>query len=375
MIPFISLQDQQDGILKGYFRDLQDVFADCDFIGASSKRVAAFEKDFAVYTGVKHALGVASGTDALLLALDAVGLRAGDEVIMPAFGFIATADVVVRLGGKPVFVDIDPITFNMDPALIEPAITPQTKVICPVHLYGKACEMGPIMEIAKKHGLVVLEDVAQATGTEYGGHKLGSIGTLGAFSFYPTKNLGGCGDGGMITTNDDELADRIRKYRDHGRSAAGFETIGYNSRLDTVQAVYLHHKLPELDDMIVDRMENARLYNHCFEGGEIDIPAVPEDMSHTFNLYTIKVRDRNRLRTFLNEKGIQSAIYYPEPMPYTPALRFLGHNERDFPKSEEVCRECLSLPVYPGLKKREIERVCGVVNEFLDNNVAIGVRR
>lgn len=375
MIPFVSLKEQHDGFLREYMRELQDIFASCDFIGAGSKRVAAFEKEFAKYIGVKHALGVNSGTDALLLALDAIGVRAGDEVIIPAFGFIATADVVVRLGGKPVFVDIDPVTFNLDINLLEAAITPQTKAIIPVHLYGKACDMGTIMTIADKHGLIVIEDVAQATGVEFDGRKAGAIGHMGAFSFYPTKNLGGAGDGGMITTDDDDLADKLRKFRDHGRAAGGFETIGYNSRLDTIQAVYLHHKLPELDDMILERIENARLYSQLFADNDLEFPVVPEDMSHTFNLYTVKIRDRARVQAFLKEKEIGSAIYYPEPMPATPALRFLGYKEGDYPVTERVCRECISLPVWPGLKKREIERVGEVVLQFLENNVALGVHR
>lgn len=372
MIPLHNIKNQHDSFLREYMRDVQQLFTTCDFIGSSAaKPVLEFEKAFAEYIGVKHAIAVNSGTDALLLALDAVGVRHGDEVIMPAFGFIATADVVVRLGATPVFVDIDPVTFNIDPKLIEAAITDQTKAIIPVHLYGQACDMAPIKETARQHGIAVIEDVAQACGTEYKGQKLGALGTLGAFSFYPTKNLGAAGDAGAITTNSDELADRLRKFRDHGRNENGkFEIIGYNSRLDSIQALYLSHKLPELDDMLVDRQENARLYNQLLADSEVDVPAVPEDNSHTFNLYTVKIRDRNRVQAFLREKGIASAVYYPETMPEVPALSSLKYEKGQFPASEEASRTCLSLPVWPGLKKKEIEQVVKAVNAFLANNVS-----
>jgi dTDP-4-amino-4,6-dideoxygalactose transaminase len=329
---------------------------------------------------VKHALGVNSGTDALLLALDAVGVRAGDEVILPAFGFIATADVVVRLGARPVLVDVQPETFNVDPAAIEAAITPRTKAIIPVHLFGQACDMDPILEIAARHHLPVIEDVAQACGATYKGKRLGALGTFGAFSFYPTKNIGAAGDAGMITTNDDALAERIRQFRDHGRTPNGtFVCIGYNSRLDTTQALYLQHKLEDLDDTILDRIENARLYNRIFEeykaqmaaiGHPVDLelPRVAEDFTHTFNLYTIKTRDRDRLRAFLTEKKIGSAIYYPLPLHRMPALEFLGYGQGAFPVAEECARRCLSLPVWPGLTRQQVRTVAETVIEFFENN-------
>lgn len=376
MIPFQNLQATHEPFLKDYFRDLQQIFNACDFIGANSKTLLEFETAFASYIGCKHAIGVASGTDAILLPLDALGVRAGDEVIVPAFGFIATADVVARLGAKPVFVDINIDTFNLDPTLLEAALTEHTKAIIPVHLFGQSCDMETIMAIAEKRGIPVIEDVAQATGSECNGTKLGNIGLAGAFSFYPTKNLGGAGDGGMITTNDDEFARKIRLFRDHGRTPTGeYETIGYNSRLDVIQARYLHYKLDELDDNLADRIENARLYNRLFAESEIATPAVPEDNSHTFNLYTIRVRDRSRLQAFLREKGIATAIYYPITMPQTPALAYLGHAEGEFPKAEDAAKHVISLPIWPGLKKREIEQVVEVVKEFLENNIAMEIRR
>ncbi len=383
-IPFIDLAATHKDFIDDYFDELRDLFTTCDFIGASSKRVAAFEEEFARYIGVRHALGVNSGTDALLLALDALGVRAGDEVILPAFGFIATADVVVRLGARPVLVDVLPDTFNMDPAAAEAAITPRTKAIIPVHLFGQTCDMEALMAIAERHKLPVVEDVAQACGaTAADGRRAGAIGTFGAFSFYPTKNIGAAGDAGIITTNDDALAEKIRMFRDHGRTPFGtFDCIGYNSRLDTIQAIYLRYKLPDLDDLLLDRIENAKLYDAMLEEvdksfevryGErrprIERPAVPGDLRHTFNLYTIKAPDRDRLKAYLAHCGIQSAIYYPTPLHLTPALSFLGYKEGQFPVAEDCARRVLSLPVWPGLKRQQIKRVVQAVREFLENNI------
>jgi dTDP-4-amino-4,6-dideoxygalactose transaminase len=273
-------------------------------------------------------------------------------------------------------VDVDPVTFNIDPAQIEAKITGKTKALVPVHLFGLACAMDEIMAIADKHGLPVIEDVAQACGSMYGEKRLGAIGNFGAFSFYPTKNLGGAGDGGIITTDDERLAEVILKMRDHGRSREGsYDLIGYNSRLDTIQALYLNRKLEDLDDSIMDRVENARLYGQLFEGSEVEAPAVPDDGSHSFNNYTIKVRDRDRLMAYLKEKGIQSAVYYKEAMHLTRALAHLGHKPGEFPVAESLVKQVVSLPVWPGLKKRDIETVASTVLEFLSNNVSLTVRR
>lgn len=380
MIPYCNLNASHDSFLPELFKEFQQLFNDCDFIGAGSKKVAAFEADFAALMNCRHALGVASGTDALLLPLHAMGVGAGDEVIMPAFGFIATADVAIRLGAKPVFVDVDPVTFNMDPVLVEKAVTPKTKVICPVHLFGQACDMDAIMDIAARHRLAVLEDVAQACGSTHKGRRLGTIGDFGAFSFYPTKNLGGAGDGGIITTNCDDHAETIRRFRDHGRTPQGtFECIGYNSRLDTIQALYLHHKLRELDEALAERIENARLYATLLAGQDVVVtPEVPpeDDLTHTFNYYTVRVTGnqlglastRDRLQNYLKEKGVQTAIYYRECMHTTPALKFLGYKPEDFPVSLKAVGEVLSLPNWPGMKKKEVEYVAGVVLEFVANN-------
>lgn len=379
-VPFQNIKATHENFSRDFLHDLQKLFQaeSPDFIGSNSPTVIEFEETVAQYLGVKHAIGVGSGTDALLLALDALGIGEGHEVILPAYGFIATADVIVRLKAKPVFVDIDPANFNLDPTLLEAVITPSTKAIIPVDLFGQTADMGAIMAIADKHGIPVIEDVAQAMGAEWEGKKLGSIGAVGAFSFYPTKNLGGCGDGGLISTNDDKLADKIRLYRDHGRGPGGFEIVGYNSRLDSIQARYLKYKLEELDDSIFERVDNARLYNKLFAESDLVMPPIAEDdtdLTHTFNLYTVRVRDRDRLRRYLTEKGIGSAVYYDVVMPLTPVLSYLGHKAGDFPKAEEASRNVLSLPVWPGLKRRQIETVAEEVNHFLDNNVALTARR
>lgn len=385
-IRFIDLRTTHADFLDQYFAELTQLFEDCDFIGASSRRVAEFEAQFARYIGVRHALGVNSGTDALLLSLHALGVGAGDEVIMPAFGFIATADVVVRLGARPVFVDVQPESFNIDPAAVEAAISPRTKAIIPVHLFGRTCDMASILAIARQHSLAVIEDVAQACGaTDAEGRRAGALGLLGAFSFYPTKNIGAAGDAGMITTDDDNLAETIRRFRDHGRTSTGsFECIGYNSRLDTIQALYLAHKLPELDDAILDRIENAKLYDSLLEELDrsfevrygdhrprIERPSIPGDFRHTFNLYTIKTPDRDRLRTYLSHCQIQTAVYYPTPLHLTPALAFLGYKPGQFPVAEDCAARCLSLPVWPGLKRQQIQRVVGAIREFLENNLFV----
>lgn len=376
-VPFLNLKATHESFLREYLHDLQKIFnSDSpDFIGsASSPALSEFEKQIAEYLGVKHALGVNSGTDALLLSLDALGIGQGDEVILPAYGFMATADVILRLNATPVFVDIIKETFNIDPVKVEEAVTEKTKAIIPVSLFGLSPDMTAIMEIASKHNLHVIEDVAQATGAEWEGKKLGSIGTFGCFSFYPTKNLGGAGDGGLITTNDDSLAEKIKLFRDHGRGPGGFEIIGYNSRLDAIQAKYLSYKLDELEDSLFDRVDNARLYNKLFADTDVITPEVPEgddNLTHTFNLYTIKVRDRDRLRRYLQEKGIGSAIYYDVVMPNTPALKHLGYKPGQFPNAEEASKTVISLPVWPGLKRQQIETVATEVNNFLDNNIAL----
>lgn len=377
-IPFQNVRLSHQTILPDYLARLKALFnaPSPDFIGSNSPTVGALECDLAGYLGCKYTFGVASGTDALILPLHALGIGPGDEVIVPAFGFIATADVVVRLGARPVFVDIDLNTYNMAPEKVEAAITPKTKAIIPVHLFGQCMDMGAIMDIARRHKIPVIEDVAQAMGAKWEEKRAGTWGDFGAYSFYPTKNLGGAGDGGLISTDNDEYAYIIKLFRDHGRGKTGFESIGYNSRLDAVQALYLHAKLPELDECLYERVDNARLYNRLLEGSGAALPSIPEgDLVHSFNLYTIRVHDRNRLRTYLSEKGIGTAVYYDVVMPLTPALQFLGHQAEEFPNALEASKTVVSLPVWPGMTRQQIERVADAVGVFLRNNVAMPATR
>ncbi len=383
-IKYNNIEASHDSFIKEFFKeDLQKLFKDCDFIGSTSAPVKRFEKDFAQYIGTEYAIGVSSGTDALLLSFDAIGVSPGDEVIMPALGFIATADVVVRLGARPVFVDIDPETFCINPNEIESKITEHTKAICPVHLYGHSCAMQPILELAEKYStakrkIYVVEDTAQACGTyAANGKRCGSIGDFGCFSFYPTKNLGAAGDAGAIVCNNRDMYEKILKYRDHGRGANGdFDVIGYNSRMDTIQAYYLSRKLPDLDESILDRIANARLYAELLSTCNIIVmPEIPVDEdetpTNTFNSLTIRVtgRDnRNRLYNWLKEKDIQTAIYYPLPIHMMTALKGLGYEKGDFKESERAAMEVLSLPVWPGLTEKDIKTVCKFIKEFVNNS-------
>ncbi|MGC9019532.1 MAG: DegT/DnrJ/EryC1/StrS family aminotransferase [Candidatus Bipolaricaulaceae bacterium] len=312
--------------------------------------VEAFEREAAAYLGVKHAIGVNSGTDALVIALRALGVGPGDEVITTPFTFFATAEAISLVGATPVFVDIDPRTFNIDPDLIPPAITPRTKAILPVHLYGLPAEMDPILEIARSHGLKVLEDCAQAFGATYKGRKVGTLGDAGAFSFFPTKNLGGYGDGGLIATNSDEVADLARMLRAHGsRRKYHNERVGYNSRLDALQAAILRVKLPHVDAWNQARREVAQRYNELLK----DLPGLvlPEVFEgHVFHQYTVRVLKgrRDQVQKVLAEEGIGTMIYYPVPVHLLPVYKPLyGLLEGMLPEAELASLEVLSFPLWP----------------------------
>ncbi|NPA93340.1 MAG: DegT/DnrJ/EryC1/StrS family aminotransferase, partial [Chloroflexi bacterium] len=308
--------------------------------------VEAFEREAAAYLGAKYAVGVNSGTDALVIALRALGIGPGDEVITTPFTFFATAEAISMVGATPVFVDIDPVTFNLDPALIPPAVTPRTKAILPVHLYGHAADMDPILEIAKEHGLKVLEDVAQAFGGAYKGRKLGSLGDAAAFSFFPTKNLGGFGDGGLIATNDPAVADTARMLRAHGaRKKYHNETLGYNSRLDALQAAMLRVKLRYVDQWNDQRRAAAQRYREML--AEVDGLVLPSEQPyahHVYHQYTVRVlhNQRDALRERLAQAGIGSMVYYPVPVHRLPVY---GQPEGTFPRAEQAAREVLSLPM------------------------------
>lgn len=335
--------------------------------------VQEFEAAVAQYAGVKHAVGLASGTDALLLALRALDLRPGDEVITTPFTFFATAGTIHNAGGRAVFVDIDPATMNLDPAAVERAITPRTRAIVPVHLFGLMAEMGPLRQISRRHGLFLLEDSAQSIGARQvvdGEWKAtGQLGDATTFSFFPSKNLGGYGDGGMLVTDDDAYADRIRRLRTHGGvKMYHHDEVGFNSRLDTLQAAILLAKLPYLDRWSAARRENAAWYDARFapleEAGVLRRPLIPQGNESVYNQYTLRVRNRDGLREHLQARGIGSAVYYPVPLHLQPCFGYLGYEKGDFPESERAATEVISIPVYPELEADERERVARAVEAF-----------
>jgi len=376
-IPFIDLKLQHEGLLPDLWREYERIFTSCNFI--LGEEVEKFENELAEWLGVETVVGVNSGTDALVMALRAFEIGAGDEVIVPTYTFVASADAVVRVGAKPVFVDIDPRSYNMDPEKITAAITEHTKAIIVVHLYGQVADIDTIRSIATARNLLVIEDAAQAFGTTWRGKKVGILADAGCFSFYPTKNLGAAGDAGAITSPHDHVIEKAMLMRDHGRSLTVpdmvFDMIGYNSRLSPLQAAYLRLKLTDVDEMLSDRIENAKLYDQLLHDTEVVTPELRDDGSHTYNLYTVQVRDRDRLRNFLREKEIGSGVYYGRPLHLQPCFANLGYHERAFPVAEDVCQKVLSLPIYPGLKKREIETVAATVLDFLQNNAPISSRR
>jgi dTDP-4-amino-4,6-dideoxygalactose transaminase len=321
------------------------------------------------YVGAKFAIGCASGTDALMLALIALGVGPGDEVITVPFTFVATAGPIALLGAEPVFVDIDPITFNIDVTKIEAAITVKTKAIIPVGLFGLMAPMEEIEAIASKHNIAVIEDAAQAIGAKRNGKMAGATGTMGCFSFFPSKNLGAAGDGGMVTTNTPEINERLRKIRVHGSPRRyEYEVLGVNSRLDAIQAAVLSVKLKYLDGWAEGRQRNAHCYRQLFEQrGLMDRLILPTESAgshHIFNQYTIRCSKRDELRAFLSEKGIPSEIYYPYPLHLQKAFAYLGYELGDFPETERVCREVLSLPIYPELGEDRLHLVVDAITEF-----------
>lgn len=329
--------------------------------------VDAFEAEAAAYIGAKYSVSCASGTDALLLALMALEIGSGDEVITTPFTFVATIGSIARLGARPAFVDIDPVTYNLDPAQLAAAITPRTRAIMPVHLFGLAADMDPILAIAREHNLPVIEDAAQAIGATYNGKQVGTFGAFGCYSFFPSKNLGAAGDGGLITTNDSELADRLKVLRGHGsRQRYYYDVIGTNSRLDSIQAAILRVKLRYLDSWSDARRRNADLYRQLFtEFGLLDrvtLPTTPAGRTHIYNQYTIRSARRDELKAHLHAAGIPSEIYYPLPLHLQRAFAYLGHKEGDFPQSEMAGREVLSLPIYPELMPGQLRAVAGAIS-------------
>jgi len=365
-VPLLDLVAQHQTIREEMMATMTRVFDSQQFI--MSADVADFEREVADYCRVKHAIGCASGSDALLMALMALGVGEGDEVITTAFTFFATASAITRLGGRPVFVDIAYDDFNLNVELIEHAITPRTKAIMPVHLYGQCARMDVILEIAAKHNLPVVEDAAQAIGSDFQNRRAGSMGAIGCFSFFPSKNLGGAGDGGLMVTNDDALAAKLRILRVHGMEPKYYhQVVGICSRLDGLQAAVLRVKLRYLDQWTESRRANAARYNELFEAAgltEIVVPKVHADGRHIFHQYTIRCRHRDELKTHLQKAGIGNEVYYPVPLHLQQCFEFLGYKRGDLPVTELAMLECLSLPIYPELTAEQQQYVVEKIAEF-----------
>ena len=320
--------------------------------------VERFERNLAAYCGTRHAIGVSSGTDALLCSLMALGVGPGDEVVCPTFTFFATAGSIARLGARPVFVDIEPQSFNLAPEELEIAITGKTRAIMPVHLFGQLAKMEPINEIGREHDIPVIEDAAQAIGARRNGKAACAHGLAGCLSFYPTKNLGAFGDAGAICTSDDAFADRCRKLRVHGSGHTyHHEMIGGMFRIAAIQAAVLDVKLKYLDQWHEARRQNARIYDQAFAGTKVTPPAIDSGNESIYNQYVIRVPNRDRVKQQLADKGIGSAVYYPIPLHLQECFRYLGGKVGDFPESERACREVLALPVYPELPREHVEHV------------------
>jgi dTDP-4-amino-4,6-dideoxygalactose transaminase len=361
-IPFVDLKSLHDEI-KGDLRDVFDRVLDSSAF-VLGPEVQRFEQEFAAYCGTEHCVAVNTGTAAIHLTLAALGIGAGDEVITVPHTFIATAEAITAVGARPVFIDIDPVSFTMDPALLEAAITSKTRAIIPVDLYGQVADMDPILEVASRHGISVIEDACQAHGGEYRGRKAGAFGLAGCFSFYPGKNLGACGEGGAVTTNNADLAKQIRLWRDHG-SSKRYEHIfpGFNMRMEGIQGGILSVKLKHLDRWNDQRREAAVAYDKALSDTGIEIPAEMDYGRHVYHLYVIQSDNRDALRQQLTEVGIESGLHYPTPLHLQQAYRFLGYEHGDFPVTERIKSRILSLPMYPGIHPEAVERVVSTLRE------------
>lgn len=372
-VPFIDLKIQHKKIHKELKKAIDEVLNRGDFI--LGKEVGLFEEEFAGFCRTKYSLGVSSGTAALFLALDSLGIKEGDEVIVPTFTFIATALAVSYTKATPVFVDVDPNSYNIDPEQIKNAITSRTKAIIPVHLYGQPANMAEIMQIAKKHNLKVIEDACQAHGAQLKmadgkWHQAGSLGDIGAFSFYPSKNLGGLGDGGMITTSNEEIHKKLIILRDCGRvSKYEHELIGYNSRLDTFQAAALRVKLKKINIWNALRIEAANTYANSLKGvHQITTPKVLPNVKHVYHVYALRCQKRDMLLNFLKEKGIGVLTHYNIPLHLQKAYKCLGYKPGDLPVAEKISREIISMPMFPFITKKQIKYVTDSIKEFYKNH-------
>lgn len=367
-VPLLDLSEQNRSLRPEIEAALGRVLDTNGFILGAE--VAALEKELAAYCGTRYAIGCASGSDALLLALMAVDVGPGDEVITTPYSFFATASAVTRLGARPVFVDIDPRTYNLDVAAIEAKITERTKAVQPVHLYGQCAEMEPLRAIGEKYGIPIIEDAAQAIGAEERGTRAGALGAIGCFSFYPSKNLGGMGDGGLMTTDDDALAHKLGALRVHGSFERYYHKwVGLNSRLDGFQGAVLRVKLPHLDAWSDRRRANAARYRELFTDAglaeQIALPFERENVRHIYNQFVVRVSEkRDELRRFLAENEIGTDIYYPVSLHRQECFEYLGYRAGDFPESEKAARETLALPVYPELRREQQEYVVDKIAEF-----------
>jgi dTDP-4-amino-4,6-dideoxygalactose transaminase len=365
-VPLLDLQEQYRPIRDDLIAALIRVADTQRFIGGPE--VEALERELAAFIGVRHAIGVSSGTDALLVSLMALGIGPGDEIVTTPFSFFATAGSIVRLGAVPVFVDVDPGTLNIDASAVAAAITPRTRAIMPVHLYGLCADMQPLLEAAARAGVPVTEDAAQAIGASYGDRQAGAMGAVGCFSFFPSKNLGAFGDAGLVTTDDDRLAHDVRLLRDHGAEPKYFhKRVGGNFRLDALQAAVLRVKLPHLAAWTAARRANADRYDRLFRERRLDVrvPIRPDGRGHIFNQYVIRVPNRDEVRASLERAGIGTEIYYPVPFHLQECFAPLGYRQGAFPAAEAAAREVLALPVYPGLTEMQQRSVVDALEHAL----------
>ena len=366
-VPLLDLRRQNLPLEAGLLDAFRRVLTSGQFI--QGPEVEQFESEAAAVAGARFGIGMSSGTDAILVALMALGIGPGDEVICPSFTFFATAGCIARVGARPVFADSCPECFNLAPAGIEPLITPRTKAIIPVHLFGQAADMDPVLEIARRHGLAVIEDAAQAFGAVYRGRPVGSLGDFGTISFFPTKNLGALGDAGLVVTNDESLAEKARLLRNHGASRRYFHSlVGGNFRLDAVQAAMLRVKLPRLAEYTAQRQSHFAEYNRALSGREgVVVPATHPDRTHIANQYTLRVRrgGRDALRRFLQERGIASEIYYPVPLHAQECFRAFGPHAA-LPVAEALAGEVVSLPVFPEMTSEERAALLAAIVGFLE---------
>jgi dTDP-4-amino-4,6-dideoxygalactose transaminase len=362
-IPYLDLAAQIRGLRKEIDAALARTLDNCSF--CLGPDVSQFEKDFAQFCGAKHGLGFNSGTSALHVAMKLLNVGEGDEVITTPHTFVATSWAISYVGAKPVYVDIDDATFNLNPALIERAITPRTKAVMPVHLYGQPFEVDKILAICQKHKLPLIEDAAQSHGAKYKGKVVGTFGAMSCFSFYPGKNLGACGEGGALVTNDDNFAARARSLREHGSTVRYYhDEIGFNYRMEGFQGAVLGVKLPHLNQWTRERQRVAKRYTELLAGTPLQLPHQASFAESAWHLYVVRHAKRDELKKYLDDNGVGCAVHYPVPLHLQKAYAHLGHKPGDFPVTEKAARECLSLPIYPELTEAQIARVVEVIKKF-----------